>query len=322
MSDSAAVQRSLKSAVAGAGEGLPPTGSYREPVSVIIPTCNRAAWLDGAIASVLNQRYPRFELLVVDDGSDDHTRQLVATWQRRLAGNGPVNEEFPDPVRLRYFYQANAGPAAARNLGIREAAYQLLAFLDCDDRFQPGKLARQAAAMAAAPEIMLSHTEESWRRRGRHLNQKKRHRKEGGELFGRSLELCVIGMSTVMLRRRLLAEVGWFDEDLPCCEDYELWLRVTCRHPVLLVDQPLTVKHGGRPDQLSVRHRVGIDRYRIAALKKLLAGELLTPAQTTLVRRELARKCQIYGRGCLKHGRRQEGEEHLALARRLAPDDR
>ncbi|MDZ7641377.1 MAG: glycosyltransferase family A protein [Desulfurivibrio sp.] len=309
------------------------SGSDQEPVSVIIPTCNRADWLAGAMASVLEQDYPCFELIVVDDGSHDHTRQVVEQWQQRLAvelaaeaaagKNGPgttppVAPEIASPA-LRYCRQENRGPAAARNRGIAMARYPLLAFLDCDDRFQPGKLARQATAMTAAPEFMLSHTDESWYRRGRHLNQKKRHRKEGGDLFGRSLELCVIGMSTVMLRRQLLAEVGLFDADLPCCEDYELWLRITCRHPVLLLDQPLTVKHGGRPDQLSVRHRVGIDRYRITALQKLLAGDMLSPAQATLARRELARKCEIYGRGCLKHGRRREGEELLALAHRLAP---
>lgn len=278
------------------------------PVSVIIPTYNRAAFLDGAIASVLGQHYPGFELLVVDDGSDDGTAELVAAWQRRLAA------EDGGAGRLRYFYQANAGPAAARNLGIREARYELLAFLDSDDRWRPEKLALQVAALAAAQEVPLAHTEEVWWRRGRWLNQKKRHRKAGGDIFARSLELCLIGMSTVLLRRQVLAEIGLFDESLPCCEDYDLWLRLTARHPVLLVDQPLTEKHGGRPDQVSVQHRVGMDRYRIAALDKLLAGGGLNPEQERLVQRELARKCRIYGQGCQKHGRRQEAAHYLQLA--------
>ena len=287
--------------------------SSSPPITVIIPTFNRAGLLSGAIASVLSQNYPSFELIVVDDGSSDRTRRVVEGWERRLeepaAGSG-LNHSG----RLRYLYQENRGPAAARNFGIRRARYDLLAFLDCDDRFRPGKLAIQAAAMTAAPEMALSHTEEIWLRRGEHLNQKKRHRKAGGELFARSLELCLIGMSTVIMRRDLLEKVGYFDETLPCCEDYELWLRVSSRFPVLFVEQPLTEKHGGRPDQLSVRHRVGMDRFRIRALEKLLAAGELTAEQARLARRELARKCRIYGRGCLKHGRPEEGRYYLELA--------
>ena len=279
-----------------------------EPVSVIIPTYNRADWLNRAIASVVEQDYRPLELLVVDDGSSDHTRQVVRSWA------GELRKSAAPAPELRYLFQENRGPAAARNLGVRRAGAKLLAFLDCDDRFQPGKLTIQAAAMAANPRLPLSHTEEIWRRRGEHLNPKKRHRKEGGDLFARSLELCVIGMSTVMLRRPLLEEVGGFDEELPCCEDYELWLRVTARFPVLFIDRPLTEKHGGRSDQLSARYRLGMDRFRIKALQKLLAVTNLTATQAELARRELARKSLIYGRGCLKHGRPGEGEHYLALA--------
>lgn len=279
-----------------------------EPVSVIIPSHNRADFLIGALASVLGQDYPHFELIVVDDGSTDHTRQVTAAAERRWAESGG------EPGALRYFFQPNRGPAAARNLGIRQACYDLLAFLDSDDRFLPGKLTRQAAAMAERPEFMLSHTEEIWWRNGSRLNQKRRHRKEGGDIFARSLELCVVGMSTVMMRRQILTGIGFFDESLPCCEDYDLWLRLTARHPVLFVDQPLTEKHGGRSDQVSVRFRVGMDRFRIAALGKLLQGGTLTFEQARLTRRELMRKCMIYGHGCLKHGHTAEGRKYLALA--------
>ncbi|MDF1614643.1 glycosyltransferase family 2 protein [Desulfurivibrio dismutans] len=304
-----------------------------EPVSVIIPTYNRADFLVGAIASVLAQSYPRFELLVVDDGSTDQTARVVAAWQRRLAVeiDGQVDLELePAPgvalaglalapgnrPRLQYLYQENRGPAAARNLGIKEARYDLLAFLDSDDRYLPGKLSAQAGAMAAQPENPLSHTEEIWWRNGQRLNQKKRHRKQGGDVFARSLELCVIGMSTVMARRRLFSELGSFDETLPCCEDYDLWLRLTAHHPVLFIDQPLTEKHGGRPDQVSAQYRVGMDRFRISAITKLLQSGALNREQTELAKRELRKKCQIYGQGCLKHGRTEEGARYLALADR------
>ena len=270
------------------------------PVSVIIPTHNRAGFLAQAIDSVLAQTYANFELIVVDDGSTDETPSLLASYGRGL-------------ISLR---QENRGPAAARNAGIRAARYPLLAFLDSDDRFVKNKLALQVAAMEAQPELLISHTQEIWFRNGQHLNQKKRHAKAGGDIFARSLELCVVGMSTVMARRELFDLVGLFDESFPCCEDYELWLRASCRHPFLLVDEPLTVKHGGRPDQVSVRYQTGMDRFRIQALEKLLSSSPLSSDQTRLAREELIRKAVMYGNGCLKHGRHEEGQRCLSLAAR------
>lgn len=268
------------------------------PVSVIIPTHNRADFLAQAIDSVLAQTYGNFELIVVDDGSTDGTQALLASYGKAL-------------ISLR---QENRGPAAARNAGIRSARHSLLAFLDSDDQFTRNKLALQVAAMEEQPGLLISHTQETWFRNGQYLNQKKRHSKESGDIFVRSLELCVVGMSTVMARRELFDLVGLFDESFPCCEDYELWLRTSVAHPFLLVDAPLTVKHGGRPDQVSVRYQTGMDRFRIQALEKLLVCTPLTPDQTRLAREELVRKALIYGNGCLKHGRSEEGQRTLSLA--------
>lgn len=270
-----------------------------EPVSVIIPTHNRKGFLQTALQSVLSQDHP-LEVIVVDDGSADGTREAITT----------------DDSRLRYLRQDNRGPAAARNTGIKNASFDLIAFLDSDDRFAKDKLRLQAAAMASVPEFLVSHTDEIWYRRGKHLNQKKKHRKMHGDIFARSLSLCVVGMSTVMARRRLFDEIGLFDESLPCCEDYDLWLRAGCRYPFLLVDAPLTIKEGGREDQVSVRYRVGMDRFRIRSLLGLLQSGILTAEQQRLAAAELVSKCKIYGNGCEKHGRRQEGLGYLALAQR------
>ncbi|MBU2538379.1 MAG: glycosyltransferase [Proteobacteria bacterium] len=271
--------------------------SLSTPVSVIIPTYNRAVFLARAIDSVLSQSYPDFELIVVDDGSTDETQALLASYGENL----------------KVLRQENRGPAAARNAGIRAARHPLLAFLDSDDQFAPNKLVQQAAAMEAQPDLLISHTQETWFRNGCHLNQKKRHAKEGGNIFARSLELCVVGMSTVMARQELFDRIGLFDESFPCCEDYELWLRASILHPFLLVDMPLTIKHGGRPDQVSVQFRVGMDRFRIRALEKLLVDVSLTPDHLRLAREELVRKAGIYGNGCLKHGQNEEGKRCLAL---------
>ena len=272
------------------------------PVSVIIPAHNRAGFLAQAIDSVILQTYTNFELIVVDDGSTDETQALLATYGKAL-------------IALR---QENLGPAAAQNAGIRVARHPLFAFLDSDDWFTENKLALQVAAMEAQPELLISHTQETWFRNGQHLNQKKRHRKEGGDIFARSLALCVVGMSTIMARRELFERIGLFDESFPCCEDYELWLRVGVAHSFLLVDAPLTIKYGGREDQVSAQFKTGMDRFRIRALAKLLAEAALTPEQFRLASAELVRKATIYGNGCLKHGRGEEGLGFLAFAERYA----
>jgi len=267
-------------------------------ISVIIPTYNRAEMLGRAINSVLSQTCQDFELLVVDDGSTDNTLELTKAYGKSIT----------------YIRQENRGAAAARNTGIRAAQADFLVFLDSDDWFMKDKLELQLAAMLDNPLSLVSHTQEKWLRRGKHLNQKKRHRKESGNLFSRCLELCVVGMSTIMARRQLFEEVGLFDESFPCCEDYELWLRVAVSHPFSLLDKPLTVKEGGRPDQLSVLYRQGMDKFRIKALANLLASGVLSTAQESLVQAELSRKCLIYGKGCLKHGRQDEGNMYLDVS--------
>jgi len=276
--------------------------SLATPVSVIIPTHNRAGFLAQAIDSVLAQTYPNFELIVVDDGSSDETPALLASYGKAL-------------ISLR---QENRGPAAARNAGIRAARHPLLAFLDSDDQFTRHKLALQVAAMEAQPEMLISHTQETWFRNGRHFNQKKHHAKEGGDIFARNLVLCMVGMSTVMVRQGLFERVGLFDESFPCCEDYDFWLRASVAHPFLLLDTPLTAKHGGRPDQVSARFQIGMDSLRIRALEKLLSSSPLNSVQSRLVREELVRKARLYGNGCLKHGRLAEGQHCLALAARYS----
>lgn len=270
----------------------------QELVSVIIPTYNRSKMLEKAVDSVLSQTWRDFELIVVDDGSTDDTAKMIAGKNKEIV----------------YLYQENCGAAAARNAGILAAKGNLLAFLDSDDFFDKKKLASQVAAMQAHPSYLVSHTQELWYRRGKFLNQKKKHRKDEGYIFARCLELCAVGMSTIMARRELFDKVGSFDETLPCCEDYDLWLRVSVTYPFLLVDAPLTIKAGGRADQLSVQYRVGMDKFRIQSITKLLESGILNTAQTASAVSELVKKCRIYGNGCLKHGRIEEGNKFINLA--------
>jgi len=278
--------------------------SVRPPaprVSVIIPTYNRAWSLATAIDSVLSQDFDAFETIVVDDGSTDGTRAL-------LAGYGAA---------LRVIQQANRGVSAARNAGIRAAAAPLVALLDSDDYWLPGKLAVQTAFFDQNPEAVICQTEELWIRNGVRVNSGKRHRKRGGMIFEPSLGLCLVSPSAVMLRRSLFESVGFFDEQLPACEDYDLWLRISCRHPVHLIDRPLIVKRGGHPDQLS--RAPGLDRHRIRAICRLLAQNVLTADQRRAAWEALATKCAVYAAGCRKRGRPDEAQRCLALIEGFRP---
>lgn len=269
-------------------------------ITVIIPTYNRHAFLRQAIMSVLEQSASCAELIVVDDGSTDDTDILVG----EIAGQSHI------PVR--YIYQKNKGASAARNQGIRQAVGDLICFLDSDDCFMPNKIALQKRILEESGSL-VSHTCEQWLRRGKHLNQKHKHSPPDGYIFSESLPMCVVGMSTVMACKELFDKYGMFDENLPCCEDYDYWLRVGINEKFILVPQPLTVKNGGRNDQLSVIYRTGMDRFRISSLVNLLENNILSDEQYRLTVRELKRKCQIYGEGCIKHGRIEEGNRYLQL---------
>lgn len=271
-------------------------------VSVIIPTFNRSMRLHKALASVARQRELPGELIVVDDGSTDSTQEVVMAFSASTS------------VQCRYYFQSNRGPAAARNLGIGLATRPYLAFLDSDDEWHRDKLAAQYEALSSNPGYLVSHTMERWYRNGEHLNQKKQHIPSHGYIFARALRLCCVGMSTVVVRKELFDRYGLFDETLRCCEDYDLWLRVSAFEKFYLVEKRFTVKHGGRPDQVSYRFRTGMDRFRIQALAKLVVAKSLDNDQHRLACDELEKRCTIYGRGCAKHDKNVEASHYLKLA--------
>jgi len=275
-----------------------------EDLSVIIPTYNRAPLLERAIASVLKQTVLPREIIIIDDGSDDQTSNVV----RRI-------ENFSD-LNLLYHKQKNRGPASARNRGIEMSSSAFLAFLDSDDHWHKRKIEIQFRELVKNNQCKISHTREKWLRRGEHLNQKKIHLPPGGNIFSSCLKLCCVGMSTVMMNRSIFDDYGLFDETLRCCEDYDFWLRVSVVEEFLLIDVPLTVKEGGRDDQVSVINRVGMDKYRIYSLSKLISQGNLNPEQKLRARNMLIEKCEIYGRGCLKHGKSIEGAAVLEQARK------
>ncbi len=270
-----------------------------DSVSIIIPTYNRAHVLGRAIRSVFDQRYPHWELLVVDDGSTDATVSLV--------------EGLDDP-RVRYLPIEHSGVSAARNEGIRQARHSWVTFLDSDDCWLPKKLERELAELHRCPDYRVVYTNEVWIRRGVRANQKNRHRKFSGWVFAKCLPLCIISPSSVLLHRDVLVQCGTFDESLPVCEDYDLWLRIAARFPVLFVDEPLIVKTGGHDDQLS-RSLWGMDRYRLRALVRLYQSGWLTPAQRQATALEIGEKARILETGFEKRGKPEEAAAYRRIWR-------
>jgi glycosyltransferase involved in cell wall biosynthesis len=272
-------------------------------ISVIIPTFNRAAFLGEAIASVLEQEYfkrpgpeRRFELLVVDDGSEDGTRKVVESFGGRAA----------------WLSQPHRGVSSARNLGLRSAGGEFIAFLDSDDLWHKEKTGVQMGYFKAFPETKVCYTEEVWMRRGKHLNPHRKHQKPSGWIFGRVLSLCLLSLSSCLFRREVFDEVGGFDESLPACEDYDLGIRLGHRYPVHLIPRPLIIKRGGHPDQLSRRYW-GMDRFRVHALERALQLDL-SMEEERLVKAELVRKCRILSRGFSRRGNPEKADGYRALA--------
>ncbi len=262
-------------------------------ISVIIPSWNRATRLAAALDSVRAQSLAPHEIIVVDDGSTDNTRELLS-------------RHYPE---VRYLYQQNNGVSSARNTGIMAASGDWIALLDSDDRWEPLKLERQQQAIQAQPGYRLCHCDEIWIRNGKRVNPMKKHAKQGGKIFRHCLPLCVISPSAVMMQRDLFDDIGLFDETLPACEDYDLWLRVCAIHPVLFVNQPLVIKVGGHADQLS-RRSWGMDRFRIRALEKILAAGVLDEQDHTDALHMLQEKLTILIQGADKRDNRTLAEQY------------
>jgi len=254
-------------------------------VSVVIPTFNRSEFLSRALNSILSQTLPPYEVIIVDDGSTDDTHELIKT-------------SFPT---VTYLYQKNSGVSAARNRGINHAKGEWIAFLDSDDEWHPEKLLKQIDVMQNNPDSKICHTDEIWIRNEKRINQMDKHQKYGGWIFQKCLPLCCISPSNVMIHRSVFDEVGFFDESLPVCEDYDMWLRITSRYPVLFLDEPLITKFGGHADQLSQKYW-GMDRFRIKALLNILTENMLTEEDKETVLNMMIEKINIILHGARKRG--------------------
>ena len=266
--------------------------NHQNTVSVIIPVYNRAKLIDSSINSVINQTYPINEIIVIDDGSIDGTYDLVKS-------------SFPQVILK---YQENKGVSYARNVGINSAKSKWIAFLDSDDEWLPNKVEEQIDLLNTNSSFKICHTDEIWIRNQVRVNPMKKHRKYGGNIYNNCLPLCVISPSSVIIHKDIFNDVGLFDEELPVCEDYDMWLRICSKYSVLFLDQKLIKKYGGHDDQLSKKYW-GMDRYRLIALEKMIDNPNLNTKDRIATINMAIDKAKILQKGYIKHNHKKEAQE-------------
>ena len=303
---------------------------------MIVPVYNRDLMLSEAVGSILYQTYRDFELIIVDDGSTDKTAMIAtegleakvgaaidAVTLAATPGKAPARPRDltpTTPTAFRYLKLDHTGmPGAARNRGAEAARGRYLAFLDSDDLWLPSKLELQSSLMARNSSCPISHTREIWLRDGKIISQASQKHRRFGRLLKDSLVKCIIGPSTVMIERDLFLESGGFRDDLEIGEDYELWLKITSKHSVGYIDQSLTVKRAGHPDQLTSKYGY-IEHFRIKALAELLDSGYFEGENREDAAAELLRKCAIYIDGAKKRGKFKEALQYERLAEHYAKE--
>ena len=277
-----------------------PSSADNFAVSVVIPTYNRIKQLPIALNSVLSQTRSVTEILVVDDGSTDNT----------------VENLSPKYKTVTFLRQKNEGVSSARNAGIKAAKSPWIALLDSDDQWMPDKIEKQIHCLSENNEIKACHTGEKWIRKGKEVQTARFLNKAPEGLFERSLERCIICPSSVILHRSIFEKIGFFDTKLPICEDYDFWLRLLLNYQIGLIDEPLVVKTGGHPDQLSTS-TWGLDRFHVQSLEQIYLSEELNSQQKEMVLKTIARKADLLAKGFMKHGKEGEARKYNDM-RRLA----
>ncbi|WP_339750437.1 glycosyltransferase [uncultured Marinobacter sp.] len=234
-------------------------------ISVITPTYNRARFLPAAVASVLSQTFGDFELIIVDDGSEDNTPDVLKPF-------------FADR-RVRYVYQENQGQSHARNLALKQATGDFIAFLDSDDVWAPDKLEKQLAVFRANSEVDIVHGDEAIINEQGSVVSLQNMRRYSGRITRYLLADNSVSITTALVRRRCFDEMGGFDTSVGVADDYELWLRFSARY-CYQYEPGIVASYRVMADQIS-----SDKRRRYAANERIIQqflaryGEVLSPGE-------------------------------------------
>jgi glycosyltransferase involved in cell wall biosynthesis len=283
-------------------------------VSVIIPAYNRSAYLGEAIQSVLDQTFQDFELIVIDDGSTDNTKEIV--------------KGFLD-TRVRYLYQENSGVSSARNMGIKAANGEYIAFLDSDDIWLPENLELKVNLLDSRPDVGLvcsdayvvdNSTKATFGRfwgknRFKYSgNPRKVTRHPLKDLLYRN---CFIMPQATMIRSQVFTAVGGFDESLPTSEDWDLFVRIVQRFPIEVIDTPL-LKIRRHSTSLS-KNKEKVYRGATFAINKAIRSGSFSREELNILKKRLALEHCKYGRLALLEGKKAVSRQALIAGIRLDP---
>jgi glycosyltransferase involved in cell wall biosynthesis len=261
--------------------------------TAIIPTFNRAYLVKDAINSVQNQTYKVDEIIIVDDGSTDNTQEIL--------------KEFKN---IHVIKTKNLGVSHARNIGIKNAGNDWLVFLDSDDTWMEDKIQKQVNFHKKNRDILFSHTGEKWIRDGKKIKYPNSLKKPSGECFLENISTCKISASSILTHKSIFEKIGYFDENLSVCEDYDIWLRISYRYKIGLLKDELIIKYAGHPQLSSTIF--AIDRYHIYSLEKFLNS-----IYKDEVKKEIIKKCNILIKGAKKHNNQEILEKYLKVIRNI-----
>ena len=266
--------------------------SNRIKLTAIVPVYNREHTIKRAIDSILSQSHMPEEFIVVDDCSTDGTREVL--------------EDYGDKI-IRVYLPQNSGPSKARNEGIKHARTEWIAFMDSDDCWKKDKLQNQVDYLKKYPFYQILQSDEIWIRNGIRVNPCKHHTKPAGWIWEPSLERCLVSPSGALIKKSLIEQYGGFDESLPVCEDYDLWLKISRDHPVGLEPGLSVIKYGGHKDQLS-RKFPAMDRFRAQSLTNILKNESKPYFREKIIA-TLTKKLNILIKGYEKRRKIKEAQE-------------
>ncbi len=280
-------------------------------VSVIIPTYNRAHFIAEAIQSVLDQTFTDFEIIVVDDGSTDNTKNVV--------------DGFKDP-RIKYIYQENRGVANARNTSIKASSGEHIAFLDSDDMWLPENLELKVKLLDACPDAALvssdyyifdSDTGATLRRFWD--NRPYRYLLELAEGTRQPVAFATLLTPTVALvRRHVFDEVGYFDESLQGSDDWDMWLRILPHFPIKMINLPLA-RYRQHNAQLTTTNPTRRYLAEVAMLNKAIRDYSLSKEDMKFIRKKLAGTHSGYGWYMIARGGITLGREKLLASIKVNP---
>ncbi len=215
-------------------------------ISVIIPTYNRAHIVCETIDSVLAQTYKNYEIIVVDDGSEDNTKEILKKYGEKII----------------YIYQKNKGLPAARNTGIKHMKGEYAAFVDSDDLFLPTKLEEQMNVFDQNPEIAVVSTMAELIDDDAHKLAGYKPQAFNSCDFKGILESNFVVMSSTIVKKNVLLAVDMFDETLKTCEDWDIWIRILAEYKLYYLEKPL------------LKYRISADAMS-KNLLKIYEGELM-----------------------------------------------